>query len=253
MTANFHEWLREQGLAFDLHRHGAVVDGTPGYGGCGPTPGYYGFGLSFHRGYGYGRDSLGVGSDGGNPYYGGTGYPRGGQVYPGPMQPGGGDFSGPLPDLRPIRNPTSLHSRQRLRRPDHPAVDPRMDPFRGSQGLDTTPAAGSGPPSAGNAPSLGEMANSTARGRSIGIDEEPVVDADGRKGIKVINVLPGTAAEQGGLHAGDVIYSINGYLTTQRGNLAWIIANAASDNVLHMNVPHEERWQGAYPQGPAPG
>jgi hypothetical protein len=33
-----------------------------------------------------------------------------------------------------------------------------------------------------------------------------------------------------------VIHSINGYLTEQRGNLAWIIANAAPNNILKMNV-----------------
>jgi S1-C subfamily serine protease len=55
-------------------------------------------------------------------------------------------------------------------------------------------------------------------------------------GMKVSKVYPGSAAEKAGLHAGDVIHSINGYLTTQPGNMAWIIANAAPDNVLMMNV-----------------
>ena len=54
--------------------------------------------------------------------------------------------------------------------------------------------------------------------------------------MKVTNVYPGTAAERAGLGVCDVIYSINGYLTEQRGNLAWIIANAAQNNQLRMSV-----------------
>jgi hypothetical protein len=74
------------------------------------------------------------------------------------------------------------------------------------------------------------------QGRYLGIDEEPVVDAGGRKGMKVAKVYPGTAAETAGLRVGDVIHSINGYLTEQRGNLSWIIANAAYNNVLKIVV-----------------
>jgi membrane-associated protease RseP (regulator of RpoE activity) len=72
--------------------------------------------------------------------------------------------------------------------------------------------------------------------RLLGIDEEPVVIAGGVKAMKVGKVYPGTAAEKAGLHAGDVIRSVNGYLTEQRGNLAWIIANAAPSNELKLNV-----------------
>lgn len=75
-----------------------------------------------------------------------------------------------------------------------------------------------------------------ARGRSLGIDVEPVVEAAGVRGLKVSKVYPGTAAEGAGLQVGDVIHSINGYLTEERGNLAWIIANAAANNNLKMNV-----------------
>ena len=54
--------------------------------------------------------------------------------------------------------------------------------------------------------------------------------------MKVGKVYPGTAAEKAGLQAGDVIRSVNGYLTEQRGNLAWIIANAAPNNELKLNI-----------------
>ena len=91
-------------------------------------------------------------------------------------------------------------------------------------------------PATNTAPATGGIANLTVAGRSLGIDVEPVVDAGGVRGMKVSKVYAGSAAEKAGLHAGDVIHSINGYLTTQSGNLAWIIANAAPDNVLMMNV-----------------
>ena len=72
--------------------------------------------------------------------------------------------------------------------------------------------------------------------RLLGIDEEPVVMAGGVKAMKVGKVYPGTAAEKAGLQAGDVIRSVNGYLTEQRGNLAWVIANAMPNNELKLNV-----------------
>jgi serine protease Do len=63
-----------------------------------------------------------------------------------------------------------------------------------------------------------------------------VVISGGVKAMKVGKVWPGTAAERAGLQAGDVIRSVNGYLTEERGNLAWVIANAAPDNQLKINV-----------------
>jgi hypothetical protein len=71
--------------------------------------------------------------------------------------------------------------------------------------------------------------------RLLGIDEEPVV-ISGVKAMKVGKVFPGTAAAKAGLQAGDVIRSVNGYLTEQRGNLAWVIANAAPNNELKLDV-----------------
>ena len=72
--------------------------------------------------------------------------------------------------------------------------------------------------------------------RLLGIDEEPVVISGGVKAMKVGKVWPGTAAERAGLQAGDVIRSVNGYLTEERGNLAWVIANATPDNQLKINI-----------------
>ena len=58
----------------------------------------------------------------------------------------------------------------------------------------------------------------------------------GVQGMQVLRVYPGSAAEQAGLQAGDIIYSANGYLTQQHGNLAWIIATVPPNGVLQMNV-----------------
>jgi membrane-associated protease RseP (regulator of RpoE activity) len=76
----------------------------------------------------------------------------------------------------------------------------------------------------------------SSRQRLLGIDEDPLVMPDGAKAMKVSKVFPGSAAEKAGLQAGDVIRSVNGYLTEQRGNLAWIIANAAPNNELKIKV-----------------
>jgi serine protease Do len=63
-----------------------------------------------------------------------------------------------------------------------------------------------------------------------------VVIAGGVKAMKVGKVYSGTAAEKAGLKDGDVIRSVNGYLTEQRGNLAWVIANATPSNELKLKV-----------------
>jgi hypothetical protein len=97
-------------------------------------------------------------------------------------------------------------------------------------------------PGIGGYPSYGgfgianKSTNVTSQQRLLGIDEEPVVLADGAKAMKVGKVYPGTAAEKAGLQVGDVIRSVNGYLTEQRGNLAWVIANASSKNELKLSV-----------------
>ena len=52
--------------------HRAKGAGMLGY----SPAGFQGFGLGYHLGYGYGGNALGVGVDGGYPFYGGPGYPR---------------------------------------------------------------------------------------------------------------------------------------------------------------------------------
>ena len=63
----------------------------------------------------------------------------------------------------------------------------------------------------------------------------PSVDTD-RPGHAGDASLSGSAAEQAGLQAGDVIHSANGYVTQEHGNLAWIISTVPSNGVLQMNV-----------------
>jgi hypothetical protein len=56
--------------------HHAPGAGTLGYGPPGVHPGFQGFGLGYHLGYGYGGQALGPGAFGGYPFYGGPGYPH---------------------------------------------------------------------------------------------------------------------------------------------------------------------------------
>lgn len=64
----------------DLHegrfKHGHLGYGTLGWAEYGVYPGLYGFSLRWHPGYGYGLYALGVGANGGYPFYGGPGYPH---------------------------------------------------------------------------------------------------------------------------------------------------------------------------------
>ena len=101
------------------HRTPTRAAGTLGYGPPGLHPGFQGFGLGYHPGYGYGGDGLGVGADGGYPFYGGPGYPHpwptlrrlggitpfpyfGGPGYPTPDHPNYFGGVGPLVPDRPV-------------------------------------------------------------------------------------------------------------------------------------------------------
>jgi hypothetical protein len=250
--------------------------GTLGYGGPGLYPGFPGFGLSYHPGYGYGGSGLGVGAFGGYPYYGGPGYPHdeprlrrfgkiapfpyyGGPGYPcygapnffqgvGPLvvdrpvaiEGGGrrdlgyagdyGPFTGALPYPESFFAPYTAEAGATGSYGGAGPSDPS------AAGGRAAPADGEGRPSASGAPGTGEVNGLPAPARGLGIVEGPVVDADGVRGVKVSDVSPGGAAERAGLRAGEVIRSINGYLTVQPGNLSWIIAHAAPDHVLTMSV-----------------
>jgi hypothetical protein len=98
------------------------ASGTLGYGPPGVFPGFQGFGLGFHLGYGYGGNALGVGREGGFPFYGGPGYPHceprlrrcaginpfpyyGGPGYPSAEHPNAFGTIGPLVTDQPVVTP----------------------------------------------------------------------------------------------------------------------------------------------------
>jgi PDZ domain len=177
--------------------------GFGGFGFGGFYPGFYGY-YPYGYGLGYGGyGGLGYGGYGGMGYggYGGMGY--GGYGGMGYGYPGYGYAANAYPSS-----------------PNGGAM-PASGGF-GYNAAYVAPASGAAMPG--------------MQRRYLGIDEEPMVGSDGSKAIKISNVYPNTAAEKAGLKVGDVLRSVNGYLTEQRGNLAWIIANASPNNELKLNV-----------------
>jgi hypothetical protein len=203
------------GRGFGFNRFGGL--GFGGFGGFFPwglygwgDPWGWGYGYPYGLGYGWGGYGLGYGLGGyGSPWYGyGYGYPGIGYGYGYGGYPGYGYGYG-LAGINPYA----------------------------AGNMTVAPANGFAYTSAYVPPATGATSNGGATQRRVlGIDEEPVVSTDGRRGIKVANVYPGSAAERAGLQVGDVVRSINGYMTEQRGNLAWIIANKTPNSELKMVV-----------------
>ena len=248
--------------------------GTLGYGPPGVQPGYQGFGLGYHLGYGYGGDALGVGADGGYPFYGGPGYPHcspelrrvggivpfpyfGGPGYPTPDHPNFYGEAGPRVPDRPVVTIVTEEG-QPVGATDYgnftgavPDAEAQFAPFtaRAAAGVSSRPnssrsnpstpyPAGAGvmPPQPPTNPALNELSSAPRARQFLGIDSEPSADAAGVRGMKITRVHPGSAAERAGLQAGDIIHSINDYVTQQPGNLEWIYVNAAPNNMLKMKV-----------------
>ena len=110
--------VKKSPVDYHSRRRGPGV-GTLGYGPPGLYPGFQGFGLGYHLGYGYGGDALGPGAEGGYPLYGGPGYPNcdprlwrfgginpfpynGGPGYPTPDHPNYFGMFGPLVVDQPV-------------------------------------------------------------------------------------------------------------------------------------------------------
>jgi hypothetical protein len=240
--------------------------GGPGYGvlGYGPPgvfPGYFGFGLKFHPGYGYGGKGLGVGAFGGYPFYGGPGYPhpwpklnRFCGITPFPFYGGPGVF-GP-PDCNFYGHPGRLVINEDVAGegdgdaaaiggygPEFPPVG-SMDygmfsgsiPYPESFFAPYTAAAAALGSAAPRPPTPPESAAKVTTAREFGIDEEPIVEPEGVRGMKVTAVYPGTLAQQAGLVPGDIIRSLNHYLTIVPGDLDQILAYATPASELTFYV-----------------
>ncbi len=245
------------------HGKAAQGAGTLGYGPPGLHPGFQGFGLKYHPGYGYGGNALGVGAEGGYPFYGGPGDPQpgpslrrskgitpfpylAGPGYPTPTCPNYFGGIGPLAPDQPVTrfdaNPADLGRTGSYGGFDGkiPYPEAAFAPFATvTAAVGTSSRAGSSsPPNApsNSAPIPGEGVNDYSPVRTLGIELEPVVEPGRARGLKVTIVFPGSAGEKAGLHVDDVILSINGYRTEQLSHLAWISAHAVPDKVLKMSV-----------------
>jgi hypothetical protein len=222
-----------------------------------PASGFQGFGLGYHLGYGFGGKELGfghgpyamgVGAEGGYPNYGGPGYPHpapflsrklpivpfchfAGPGYPTPENPNFfGDPAGPLVTDQPVitfENDPSL--------PMQPGGYGSFDgtlPYPESTFAPFTTmigeyGMGSGSSSANSAPPA-----STA----LGMVFEPFTETGRTPGMKITNVAASGVAEKAGLQVGDILVSMNGYVTQKLTDPEWIILNASPDKVLKMMV-----------------
>jgi hypothetical protein len=182
-----------------------------GFGGLG----FGGFGWGYPLGWGWGYGGFGY------PYYGGLGYGLGGYGWGYPYGYGYG--------FDPYYGYGYGYG--------YPAYGYGIASVSPEAGLGAgTAGAGFGYSPAYVAPGATPAVTMVPGRRILGIDEEPVVLPDGRKGMKITNIYPGTGAAKAGLQVGDVLISVNGYLTEQRGNLAWILAKATPGNELKMVV-----------------
>jgi hypothetical protein len=249
--------------------------GDLGYGPPGLHSGFAGFGLGFHRGYGYGGDGLGVGAHGGYPFYGGPGYPhvdptlrRFGANRPFPYYGGPGDDchgptqryapTGPLAVDQPVVKIDDPYAQdygsysgaipypETLFAP-YAAAAAATGSSAGIPGLPPGVAGSSGDPEAlldrpttSTSPDGAPRVGGIIQADDLGFAQEPAVDDKGVRVMKVTSLRAGSPADEAGLGVGDLIHSINGYHTDQPGNLPWITANAAPDRVL-KTIVHSTR------------
>ncbi len=251
------------------HRQPTV--GTLGYGPPGPQPGFQGFGLRFGRNYGFGGgNALGVGAEGGYPFFGGPGYPHPSPVlnrftgitaFPYFGGPGGPTASCPnfygepgslvydIPVVRYEGDSTDNAGANDFGAFSGmvPYPEQAFAPFS-TEGGKADKDAKSDPigeyqtPTLPPPPNPDDMAPAPptpptgAALSPLGIEAEPVAGYGSTPGLKVTRVLPGKAAERSGLAVGDVIRSANGYVTASTGNLEWIMSNTTPGKPLNLSV-----------------
>lgn len=217
--------------------HGQGVTQFTQYGG------YQGFGLNYHLGYGYGGRALGVGQEGGYPFYAGPGYPhaapplqRFGRIAPFAFNPGPGGPTADCPLYFGLVGPLVLDPGVVQVDAEPGEVEPSQSygPFTGLVPYDestfaaaTTAAAqvSTNPAPVPSRPDPGAAPAAPAASR-LGADYEAFQDAQDR-GVKITKLTPGGAAERAGLKVGEVILSINGYLSHTPELTAWILKNAS--------------------------
>jgi len=73
------------------------------------------------------------------------------------------------------------------------------------------------------------------RERYLGMDAEPGA-VGGRRGLRVVSILPESTAEKSGFQVGDLILSINGQVTEERGALGRIIGSLPSGSELTITL-----------------
>ncbi len=223
--------------------------------------GYHGiaYGKPFYGGYGmvYGYPKHRKVNGCGVPGYGGTspgcGYPYHGSasVYTDGVHFNGnfGMFTGaptppPMMSLENAAAEAAAESdKDRAKeKAKEKAEEEEMDPSATDPGID--PGGEMGEPADDKSLRSPKSTSAPKNSREFGIDEEAIVEANGVRAMKVTRVYPGTVAETAGIRRGDVIYSINGFLTEQQGNLTWILANASPNNTLKLTVRSSRQPQG---------
>ncbi len=207
--------------------------GTLGYGPPGLFPGFPGFGLRYHPGYGFGGYGLGTMAEGGFPHYAGTGYPhpspplnRFGKILPttylgGPRGPNPGcpNFFAPVDSLLVVDSPTAALEDLGMglgQGTDYgcytgglPAAEARFAPFASAEAAGAPSGVGDDRPPA---PPLAAPPPFPASrgGQALGVSVIPAGPLDVGEGLLLSRVERGSAAERAGLRPGDVLRSIDG-------------------------------------------
>lgn len=220
-----------------------------GYGPPGDHPGFYGFGLSFHPGYGYGGNALGVGALGGYPCYGGPGYALhyGYPKFAYPYYEGIGQLYYDQPvvttdliDAGDFGTYTGA-SAYAYTHPTYTAEAAATGSFMpGGVSFPDTSASNPSPEATftprESIPAGPNMVNRPMQGRLLGMMLIADTTPDGRKGLKITSVLPGSTADNAGLRIGDVILTIDGHVTEQPQQFNTVVSSAAPESTLKLSV-----------------